>query len=119
MVYLKSETNTMQAENIYRSKELAGSNAFVERIARHFVHICFRLREDGIALFFAHYCFTRNFLYPEFIRLFPFWKVFALFYVPFDKREPAAEYFKLHKLLYFIRGIGYPTPTGSRRVGVG
>ena len=45
--------------------------------------------------------------------------VFALFYVHFGKRKPAAGYFKLHRLLYFTRAVGLPTPAVSRRVGVG
>ena len=55
-----------------------------------------------------------------FVRLFHDRKGFALVYVPFDKRKPTAGYFKLHRLLYFIRAVGLPTLTGSRRmVGVG
>ena len=55
-----------------------------------------------------------------FVRLFPYWKVFVLVYMQFDNRKPTAGYNKLHRLLYFIRAVGLPTPTGSCRiVGVG
>ena len=55
-----------------------------------------------------------------FVRLFPFRNVFALVYVPFEKRRPAVGFFKLHRLLYFIRAVFYPSPTECcQNVGVG
>ena len=44
-----------------------------------------------------------------FVRLFPYRKVFALVDVPFDRRKPTAALFKLHRLLYFTRAVGFPT----------
>jgi len=49
----------------------------------------------------------------------PYNVVFDLVYLRFDKRKPVAGYFKLHRLLYFIRAVFLPTPAGSRKVGVG
>ena len=40
-----------------------------------------------------------------FVRLFSCQKVFALFYLQTDKRKPTAGFFKLHRLLFFIRAV--------------
>jgi len=46
-----------------------------------------------------------------FVRLFDYRKVFALFYLWSDKRKPTTGLFRLHRLIYFTRGVGCPTPT--------
>ena len=54
-----------------------------------------------------------------FVGLFLYRKVFDLVYVPFDKRKYSAVRFKLHRLLYFTRAVGFPIRTGSHCVRVG
>ena len=44
-----------------------------------------------------------------FVWLLPFSKVFVLLYLQFYSREPVAGFFKLHRLLYFIRAVDLPT----------
>ena len=36
--------------------------------------------------------------------------------LPYDQRKLPDGYFKLNRLLYFIRAVGLPAPTGSRRM---
>ena len=48
-----------------------------------------------------------------YVRLFPFREVFALVHVRFDGRKPTAGYFKLHRLLYFIRAVLCPPPEAA------
>ena len=56
-------------------------------------------------------------IYPEFSL---YQQVFVLAYVQFDKRKLTAGYFKLHRLLYFIRAVDYPSLTKCcNNVGVG
>ena len=56
-------------------------------------------------------CFYFSVKVVGFIRLLPFQKVFALFFMQSDKRKPTAGLFKLHRLLYFTRAVCLPTPT--------
>jgi len=48
-----------------------------------------------------------------FFRPAPYFIVFALVYVQFDKRKPVARYFKLNRLLYFIRAVHLALSTGN------
>ena len=66
----------------------------------------------GLILFFIliigiFFYFSTRFI--NFVRLFSYRIVFALYDVQFDKRRPTAGYFKLHRLLYFARAVGLPT----------
>ena len=54
-----------------------------------FMLICFHFSKDIIT----------------FVRLFPYWMVFVLFNMQFDQRKLIAGFFKLHRLLYFIRAV--------------
>ena len=56
-------------------------------------------------------CFFFSIKVIIFVRLFDYRKVFALFYLWSDKRKPTAGYFRLHRLLCFIRGVLLPIPT--------
>ena len=57
------------------------------------------------------YCFSTKSLI--FVRLAPHNIIFALVYVQFDKRKPVARYFKLNRLLYFIRAVHLALSTGN------
>ena len=56
-------------------------------------------------------CFYFSVKTTIFVRLFDTRKVTALFDLWFGKRKLTAGQFRLHRLLYFTRGVGCPTPT--------
>ena len=75
------------------------------------------LYQDILGLFLAFQLFLLIFFffstkYIIFVRLLHY--NIVLFYMQFNKRKPVAGYYKLHRLLYFIRAVELPTPVGSR-----
>jgi len=56
-------------------------------------------------------CFYFSVKTTIFVRLFDYRKVFALIDWWSDKRKLMVGQFRLHRLLYFTRGVGCPTPT--------
>ena len=85
-----------------------------------FIEVNNRLYRDSIGfkqllqfILWIYFCFSvKAFI---FVRKFYYLKVFALFFLWSDKRKPTAGYFILNRLLYFIRAVGYPTPTEAIR----
>ncbi len=49
------------------------------------------------------FCFSTKAII--FVCSLPFRKVFAMYDMQLDKQKPATGYFRLHRLLYFIRAV--------------
>jgi len=105
---LKPERNNMQRAKLKRKNDLVENNAFIEHLVRHFILIYNELWEEENCSFLYSLLFYKKFSLSQVCPVVFFSDSFRFIFVQSNKRKPAAGYFKLHRLLYFIRAVGIP-----------